>query len=243
MNMKPAGDQLWFVEDDPTIRELVSERLRSRGYAVEPFESAEPVMEKIREDQAADLYILDVLLQGEYSGLELCQRIREKYPSVPILFLSALSEPSDRIEGLRSGADDYLGKPFEMEELLLRVEGMLKRRSWYRSLPEDRADYAWGENSIDFLSFEGRRGFERFLLSEKECMLMKLLIEKTDCVVTRDEILDRVWGYNAFPSTRTVDNFILRLRKYFERDPHHPKYIHSVRGVGYKFTSGERNPV
>ena len=231
-------ERLCLVEDDPTIRELVGAKLQKKGYEVDTFDAAELVVHKASvEAQSWDLYILDILLSGPTSGLELCHFLRERSPTVPILMLSALSEPTDRVEGLRSGADDYLSKPFEMEELCLRVDGMLKRRSWYGRLPQEQSVYAWADNSVDFLSLEGRHGTSEFLMSQKEGMLMKLLIENENRVVSRDEILNQIWGYNVFPSARTVDNFILRLRKYFEPLPKEPKYIHSVRGLGYKFTS------
>jgi two-component system alkaline phosphatase synthesis response regulator PhoP len=222
-----------LVEDDPTIRELVADKLRQRGYYVDSFESAEEVHNVI--ERRWELYILDIMLSGETSGLELCSILKRKQPTLPILLISALSEPNDRVEGLKVGADDYLTKPFEMEELLLRVEGMLKRRSWYSSLPSNLAIFDWDHCSVDFVRFEGRKGKQVFSLSQKECMLMKLLVEKENRVVTRDEILNQVWGYDVFPSSRTVDNFIVRLRKYFD-DPEAPKYFHSIRGAGYKFT-------
>ena len=231
------SERIILVEDDPTISEIVADKLRKTGFMVEVFEAAEPLLEKT-SSPLADLYVIDIMLAGRHSGLDLCQALRRRSSTVPILILSALSEASDRIEGLRSGADDYLGKPFEMEELLLRVGGMLKRRSWYGQLPRDSSVFAWGENSIDFVKLEGKHGQQVFPLTQKECMLMKLLIEKEGQVISRDNILDQVWGYDVFPSTRTVDNFILRLRKYFENEPGNPKYIHSVRGLGYKFTSG-----
>lgn len=225
--------RICLVEDDPTIRELVSKKLIQKGFEVESFEDAESVM--ARAEKLFDLYVLDVMLSGESTGLDLCRALRNKQPTLPILILSALSEPSDRIEGLKSGADDYLTKPFEMEELFLRVEGMLKRRSWYSSLPSNSSVFTWDDCAIDFVRFEGRRRDDTFQLSQKECMLMKLLVEKENQVVTRDEILNQVWGYDVFPSTRTVDNFIVRLRKYFD-NPGNPKYFHSIRGLGYKFT-------
>jgi two-component system alkaline phosphatase synthesis response regulator PhoP len=232
-------ERLCLVEDDPTISELVGEKLQTKGYAVDIFDAAEAVLAKTSGNETPDwdLYILDILLSGRTSGIELCQHLRKLSPTVPILLLSALSEPSDRVEGLRSGADDYLSKPFEMEELCLRVDGMLKRRSWYGRLPKEQSVFTWEDNSVNFLSLEARHGATRFLMSQKECMLMKLLVEKENLVVSRDEILNQIWGYNVFPSARTVDNFILRLRKYFEPLPKEPKYIHSVRGLGYKFTS------
>ena len=227
------ANRICLVEDDPTIRELVSKKLIQKGFEVESFEDAESVIARV--DKFFDLYVLDIMLSGESTGLDLCRNLRNRQPTLPILILSALSDPNNRIEGLKSGADDYLTKPFEMEELLLRVEGMLKRRSWYSSLPSNSSVFVWDDCSIDFVKFEGRRREKTFSLSQKECMLMKLLVEKENQVVTRDEILDQVWGYDVFPSTRTVDNFILRLRKYFD-DPGNPRYFHSIRGVGYKFT-------
>lgn len=226
--------RLCFVEDDPTIRELVSRKLGKEGFHVDVFEDADTVFKKPFD---WDLYILDVMLPGEATGLALCEQIRKKNASAPVLMLSALSEPSDRIEGLRVGADDYLNKPFEMEELVLRVKGMLRRRSWYGKLPSESSLYSWDDRSVDFLKLEGSRGGKTFLLSQKETMLMKLLIEREGEVVSRDEMLDRVWGYDVYPSSRTVDNFIVRLRKYFEDEPANPKYLHSIRGMGYKFTS------
>ncbi len=228
------SDRVCFVEDDPTISEFVSARLRKSGYDVEWFESAAPVIDAPADRY--DLFILDWMLPGGLSGLQLCEAIRRHSPTVPVLILSALSDPSHRVEGLKVGADDYLTKPFEMEELVLRVNGMLKRRSWYRSLPHQGSVFEWDGNLVDFERLEGRSGEEKFQLTQKECMLMKLLVENEGQVVSRDMILDRVWGYHLFPSTRTVDNFVLRLRKYFEKEPGSPRYILSVRGLGYRFT-------
>lgn len=222
-----------ILEDDPTIRELLAEKLRSENFEVSAFSSAEEIR---GQSERFDLYILDVLLEGERSGLEICQELKVSSPSLPILILSALAEPMDRIEGLKSGADDYLTKPFEMEELLLRVHGMLRRRTWYAELPNHEAEYRWGQCRVDFQSLEGARGKDVFSLTVKECMILKLLIQKRGHVVERAEILDKVWGYDAYPSNRTVDNFILRLRKYFEEKPGEPQYIVSIRGKGYKFT-------
>lgn len=225
-----------IVEDEPTIRELVGERLRAEGYDVAEFDSP-TAFNRVRSDWPAfDLFIVDILFHGDRAGLTVCASLREVSPTLPVLILSALSEPLDRIEGLKAGADDYLTKPFEMEELLLRIRGMLKRKSWYAELPAQGSVFSWGACSIDFVGLEGRRGKDRFPLTQKETMLMKLLIQREGQVVARDEILDKVWGYDVFPSSRTVDNFILRLRKVFEEVPSAPKHIHSVRGMGYKFT-------
>lgn len=222
-----------LVEDDPTISQFVRDRLSREGYEVDAYRSAEAAMATQRE---WDLYVLDIMLEGDMSGLQLCAHLRNQDPQIPILMLSALSEANNRIEGLKVGADDYLTKPFEMEELLLRVSAMLRRRGWYGSLPYDTALFRWNDKWIDFRRFEAGHGNKRFSLSQKECMLMKLLIEKQGEVVTRSEILDKVWGYDVFPSSRTVDNFILRLRKYFDPDSSQASGITAVRGLGYKFT-------
>lgn len=228
------NSRICLVEDDPTIRELVGEKLARNGYQVDSFSEAEKAEKNIPD---YDLFILDVMLGGEQSGLELCEEIRKFNPEVPILILSALSEPQDRIEGLRLGADDYLSKPFEMEELLLRVSGMLKRRQWYASRPRKGNVFKWDAGEVDFSSRIVRTSKEKVQLSQKESMILKLLIEKEGETVSRDEILEKVWGYHLFPTNRTVDNFMVRLRKIFESDPSEPEYFHSVRGEGYRFTS------
>lgn len=232
-------EKLCLVEDDPTIRELVGRRLRREGYAVDEFASAEKVMGQ----DPYDFYILDVMLEGDASGLDLTRHIRKSDPHVPVLILSALSEPSDRVQGLKIGADDYLGKPFEMDELLLRVSGMLRRRSWYRTLPEAGTLYEWDDRAVDFISLEARNGERVYQLSQKEAMLMKLFIEHEGEVLSRDTILDKVWGYDVYPSTRTVDNFLVKLRKYFEQDPANPKYLQSVRGLGYRFQGQKKGQI
>lgn len=231
------SERICLVEDDPTIREFVGKKLESVGYSVDAFDAADDLLGRAPSSLTWDLFIVDIMLRGNSSGLDLCRAVRQSSPTLPVLVLSALSEPSDRIEGLKVGADDYLTKPFEMEELLLRVSGMLKRRSWYGRLPADKDEYSWDDRAINFLKLEGRNGDSTFPLTQKEVMLMKLLIEREGQVVSRDEILDRVWGYDVYPSSRTVDNFILRLRRVFEAVPGKPRYMHSVRGMGYKFTS------
>lgn len=226
--------RICLVEDDPTIRELVGEKLLGKGYQLESFSEAEAISRGFTD---YDLFVLDVMLQGEQSGLELCEEIRKHNSEVPVLILSALSEPQDRIEGLRLGADDYLGKPFEMEELLLRVEGMLKRRQWYAMRPAKGSIFKWEAGEVDFSSRTVKTSTEKIQLSQKENMILKLLIEREGKTVSRDEILEKVWGYHLFPTNRTVDNFMVRLRKIFESNPAQPRYFLSVRGEGYRFTS------
>jgi two-component system alkaline phosphatase synthesis response regulator PhoP len=155
---------------------------------------------------------------------------------VPILFLTARSTDADRLLGLKVGADDYLAKPFLLEELILRIHGIFRRQEWYRSSPDEREVYRFGANEVNFLTFEATSQGRTVSLTEKECMLMKLLVERRNQVVSREEILERVWGYRFSTSSRTIDNFIVRLRRYFEDDPKSPRYIQSVRGVGYRLT-------
>lgn len=226
--------KICLVEDDPTIREIVAENLRRKGFHVQESADAESVPVN---PCPYDLFIVDIMLQGDLSGLDLCSRIRQFNRDLPVLILSALADPQDRIEGLRLGADDYLGKPFEMEELLLRVEGMLRRRYWYATKPFKDDIFNWEERQINFELRTGTTRNLTFSLGQKECMIMKLLIEKEGETVSREEILEKVWGYDVFPSNRTVDNFMVRLRKYFEDDPSKPRYLQSVRGTGYRFTS------
>ena len=183
----------------------------------------------------------DVLLDGEPAGLELCRRLRQLSPTVPILIVSALSEPAHRIEGLREGADDYVTKPFEMDELLLRIEKILLRSAWLQRSVDGDQSFSWDGITVDFASLEANVRGNRIQMTLREAMLLRLLVELRGQVVSRDTILDRVWGNDAFPSTRTVDNFLVRLRRHFEPDPKTPRYFHSVRGMGYKFTPGSEN--
>lgn len=229
------NSRVFILEDDPSIRKFISKKLTQLGYEVQSFESVE---QALTCSISPDLWLVDVLLIGELTGLDFVKKLRTTDAQVPVLILSALTEPSDRIKGLESGADDYLPKPFETQELLLRIEGMLKRRSWYKKLPHKGAVYSWQGREIDFVHYEARRGTQKLALGQKEAMVMKLLVEREGEVVSREEILNHVWGYDSYPSTRTVDNFIVRLRKYFEDEPSHPRFIHSIRGTGYKFTSG-----
>jgi len=226
--------RICWIEDDPTIQELVAEKLRRQQYEVDVFSRAEDAHSQLG---SYDLFILDVLLDGEQSGLSLCQEIRKINEDVPVLILSALAEPQDRIEGLRLGADDYLGKPFEMDELLLRVAGMLRRRQWYAMKPVRGNHYRWQGGEVDFSSRMVKTSKDQIQLSQKENMILKLLIEREGETVSRDEILEKVWGYHLFPTHRTVDNFMVRLRKIFEVDPGEPRYFRSIRGEGYLFKS------
>lgn len=225
-----------LVEDEENLQDTLKLNFEMEGYNVS---SAYNGVEAFRALQSEyfDLIILDVMLP-EIDGITVCENIRLSNTEIPILMLSAKSQSSDRILGLKKGADDYVTKPFSLEELLIRVK-MLINKSKKISAKEPVADeYNFGKNIINFKSLEciTKEG-ESVALTKKEIMLLKLLIENKNEVVPREKILQSVWGYNVYPTTRTVDNFILNFRKYFEDDSRNPKYFHSVRGIGYKFTN------
>lgn len=225
-----------FIEDDETIRRHVAKRLTSMGFEVQCFETADAAWADFQKREL-DLYIVDRMVPGVLSGTALCTKMRERSVKIPLIILSALSEGVDRIDGLRAGADDYLTKPFEMEELCLRVEALLKRAvRMSASEAVVPARIHLGRKVVDFERFEVSSDGEIISLAPRECQLLKLLVEREGRVVTRDEILNELWDYRLFPSSRTVDNFIVRLRRLLEDDPAQPKYIQSVRGMGYKFS-------
>ncbi|HEX8756421.1 MAG TPA: response regulator transcription factor, partial [Steroidobacteraceae bacterium] len=171
-----------------------------------------------------------------------CRTLRERGDNTPVLFLTARGDPADRVRGLEAGGDDYLAKPFHLRELLLRVKAILRRWDWYQSASAaDGAVLRFGGNEVDFRAFRARswNGMAQEL-TEKEAMILKVLAERPGEIVSREDLLERVWGYDVFPSTRTVDNFILRLRKRFEQDPANPRHFLTVWGVGYRFIAGEQ---
>jgi two-component system alkaline phosphatase synthesis response regulator PhoP len=224
-----------IVDDEEHLADALAHNLQFEGFSTTLAYDGEEGLRLARTIQF-DLVILDIMMP-KLDGLEVCRRLRATGSRVPILFLTAKAADADRLLGLKVGADDYVAKPFLLEELILRIHGVFRRQEWYSTAPADQEIYRFGENEINFLTYEATTGGRTVSLTEKECMLMKLLVERRDQVVSREEILERVWGYRFSTSSRTIDNFIVRLRRYFEADPKDPKYIHSVRGVGYRFTS------
>ncbi|MGH1434919.1 MAG: response regulator transcription factor [Lewinella sp.] len=223
--------RILLVEDEENIRETVKLNLELEDYEVVTAADGKKAL-KYTQEQHFDLLILDVMLP-EVDGFQICEQVRLTNRDVPIIFLTAKDTAQDRITGLRKGADDYLVKPFNLEELLLRVERLIQRTS---KAPEASAEmYTFGKNIINFATFEAQGNPGTFTLTKKEAMLLKLLIDRKGEVVSRQQILQSVWGYDVYPSTRTIDNFILSFRKYFEEDPRAPEFFLSVRGVGYKF--------
>jgi two-component system alkaline phosphatase synthesis response regulator PhoP len=223
-----------MVEDDPNVAATLAERLRASGFEVS---AAGSVATALRALDAGNfqLALLDVGLP-DGSGLDVARHLQQHSPATAIVFLTAYGTPEDRIQGLELGADDYVTKPFVFRELLLRLHNALKRA---RELQQPSAATAGvvriGRAEVDFRRFTARVGEELHPLTHKECAVLKLLAERPGVAVTRDEILDRAWSADEFPTQRTVDNFIVRLRRLVEKDPAHPRTIRSIRGVGYLF--------
>lgn len=224
-----------LVEDEENLQEALKLNLELDGYEVTSSYDGVHALKMVQQEHF-NLIILDVMLP-EMDGITVCETIRLTNTEIPILILSARNTSADRVLGLKKGADDYLTKPFNLEELLLRVNKLI-RKSEQLSLKVPLPDvYEFGKNKIDFKALECfTKSGEKITLTKKEIMLLKLLIENKNEVVTREKILQSVWGYNVYPTTRTIDNFILNFRKYFETDSRNPQFFHSVRGIGYKFT-------
>lgn len=224
-------NRILLVEDEENIRDVVKLNLEMEDFEVVATESGKEAVKMFKE-QHFDLIILDVMLP-EVDGFQVCEQIRLTNMDIPIIFLTAKDASQDRIQGLKKGGDDYLTKPFVLEELLLRVNNLIKRTS---KAPENSPEiYTFGDNQVNFVTYEAQGNPGQFTLTKKEAMLLKLLVDRRNEVVSRQQILQSVWGYDVYPSTRTIDNFILSFRKYFEQDPKNPTYFLSVRGVGYKF--------
>jgi len=231
----PSKKTILLVEDEENLHEALKLNLELEHYdVVSAFDGVQAL--KAIQQEYFDLIILDIMLPG-MDGINVTETIRVQHNEVPILILSAKNTSADRVLGLKKGADDYLNKPFNLEELLLRVHKLIEKNNKLQVKSSVGDVYSFGKNTIDFRAQEATtKNKERIQLSKKEAMLLKLLIENKNEVVTREKILQTVWGYNVYPTTRTIDNFILNFRKYFEQDSRNPQHFHSVRGVGYKYT-------
>lgn len=223
-----------LVEDEENLHEALKLNLELEGFDVTSAMDGAAALKAVQSEYF-DLIILDVMLP-EMDGIAVTETVRISNNEVPILILSAKNSSADRVLGLKKGADDYLTKPFNLEELLLRVNKLINKNKKLQDKTSIGNTYSFGSNIIDFKAQEATRSSgEKIQLSKKETMLLKLLIENKNEVVPREKILQSVWGYNVYPTTRTIDNFILNFRKYFEEDSRNPRYFHSVRGVGYKY--------
>ena len=220
------------VEDDPGILRTVSDNLKFEKYDVITAMDGETAY-KLQQSHRPDLIVLDLMLP-RMGGLELCRRLRADGDQVPILMLTARSEESDRVLGLDLGADDYVTKPFSVPELMARIRALLRRSSSASGLP---VMLKFGEVEVDFKKYVARRRGKPIEMTRKEFDLLRFLASREDTVVTRDELLNKVWGFDSFPVTRTVDNHVASLRAKIEADAARPVYIQTVHGVGYKFVS------
>ncbi len=228
------SERILIVEDEEHIAKGLKLNLEAESFATAIVANGKQAIEEILSNPP-DLVLLDVMLPGA-SGFEVCDTVRGRGSRVPILFLTARGSEDDRIRGLELGGDDYLTKPFSVRELLQRIRAILRREEWYRKSPAPGSEYSFDGNHVDFAAYKAWTHSGEVTLTQKECMLLKLLVEHEGKVVDRDTILDQVWGYDRYPSTRTIDNLVLHLRKYFEDDPKKPRHLHSIYGAGYRFT-------
>lgn len=227
--------RILLVEDEENLREAIKLNLELEGYEVEVADTGRKALKKI-VGQRYNLIILDVMLP-EIDGFEVCENIRLTDSDTPILFLTAKDSSADKLQGFKLGGDDYLTKPFNLEELLMRVKVLIKHSKRGTQQSESVNTYKFGGNEINFVTYKAKAANGKEIqLTKKEIQLLKILVERKESVVSRNQILHFVWGYDVNPSTRTIDNFIMTFRKYFEKDASDPKHFHSVRGVGYKFT-------
>lgn len=227
--------RILIVEDEENLLEAIRMNLELEGYEVVSAVTGPEALKKFNE-QRFNLVVLDIMLP-ELDGYQVCQTIRITNSETPILFLTAKDTSEDKVTGLKMGADDYLTKPFHLEELLLRVKVLIRHSMKGTAGEKNTHIFRFDDNEINFSTFTAKGKAKKTIqLTKRETALLKLLIERKNEVVSRKQILQTVWGYDVFPSTRTIDNFILTFRKYFEKDSRNPKYFHSIRGVGYKFT-------
>ncbi len=232
--MKTETVRILLVEDEKHLAEGLLYNLSAEGYETVLARDGREGLQCF-DESPWNLIVLHLMLPV-VDGFEVARQIRRKDPRVPMLMLTARAGDEDRIKGLECGADDYLTKPFHLQELLLRIKGMLRRSSWYRTVPSGGERFCFGQGCwVDFRerAAQGPGGERR--LTEKEALVLKCLVERPSETVSRMDMLRDVWGYAPGVETRTLDNFIRRLRTYFEKDPSRPEHIVSVRGLGYRF--------
>ncbi|MAQ20724.1 MAG: DNA-binding response regulator [Gammaproteobacteria bacterium] len=221
-----------IVDDEKHLAEGIRENLQAENYITTVAHDGVEALEQAMTE-SFDLILLDVMMP-KMDGLKTCEEMRRNGIQTPVLFLTVKNDPEDRIRGLEAGGDDYLAKPFHLKELLLRVAAILRRTDWYN---HTKLSLSFGGNEVNFQTYHANAwDGTQHLLTHKEAMILKVLTDQVGMIVPREEILDKVWGYEVFPSTRTIDNFIVRLRKRFEKNVEIPAHFHTVRGVGYRFT-------
>jgi len=224
-----SAERILVVEDDRAVQKALRRLFETEGFAVEISADGKSAVESFRSTAPAAI-VLDLRLP-EMSGRDVCRKIKEQMPTLPIIVLSAASDVSDKVLLLELGADDYVTKPFSPRELLARVRAALRRSA--RTGPADVL--AFGSVSVDFLKMEVTREGQPVTLTAQEFKTLKFMAQNPERVISRDELLNEVWGYQNYPSTRTVDNHILKLRQKLEKDPANPVHFRTIHGMGYKF--------
>jgi DNA-binding response OmpR family regulator len=224
-----STERILVVEDDHAVQKALKHLFQTEGFEIEITGDGKSALEAFRRATPAAI-VLDLRLPV-MSGRDVCREIKQQAPSIPIIVLSAASDVSDKVLLLELGADDYVTKPFSPRELLARVRAALRR-----NLRKDASELVSFDGiSVDFAKMEVTRDSERVGLTAQEFKTLKFLVQNAERVITRDELLNEVWGYQNYPTTRTVDNHILKLRQKLEKDPPNPKHFRTVHGVGYKF--------
>lgn len=222
-----------LVEDEKHIAQGIIFNLELEGFLITHTETGAAAMDAFGR-QSFDLVVLDLMLPDSH-GFDLCREMRKTQPKLPILMLTALGEEQDRVSGLKEGADDYLTKPFSLDEFLLRIRGMLRRSAWYKPSQIKTEDYQFGSNLIDLNNLAAETTKGKIRITELEGRMLAIFFSNEGETLTRATLLKSVWGMAEDTETRTLDNFIVRIRKYFEEDPANPKHFLTVRGRGYRF--------
>ena len=222
-------DRILVVEDDPAVQRALRRLFEAEGYSVETAADGNSAVEQFRGGPPSAV-VLDLRLPG-ISGREVCSELKQHSPAIPIIVLSAATDVSDKVLLLELGADDYVTKPFSPRELLARVRAALRRIT----RPTATEQCSFGDIHIDFTKMEVVREGNVVTLTAQEFKTLKFMVQNAERVITRDELLNEVWGYQNYPSTRTVDNHILKLRQKLEKDPANPVHFRTIHGVGYKF--------
>lgn len=229
-----GGGRILVVEDEASLVAGLEFNLQAEGYEVVCAADGRAALARCAEG-AFDLVVLDIMLPY-IDGFQVAETLRKVSPQLPILMLTARSELADRVRGLETGADDYLTKPFHLAELLARIKGMLRRKRWYSEVLSGQTLFRFSDITIDFAALTCRAGERESRLTPQEAFLLHYLLDNRERIISRKELLEKVWHVSGTLETRTVDAFIMRLRKHLESDPQKPVHIVSVRGAGYRFT-------
>ena len=231
--------RILVIEDEKTILRGLMDNLREEGFDVKGESLGKNGLNAALQEDV-DLILLDIMLP-DMNGLDICKEIKKKKIAVPIIMLTAKSKESDKILGLELGADDYITKPFSINEVLARIRAVLRRVAVHDKAKKEKLEkYEFDDIKLDFVKLDASKGKKKLKFSKREYEVLEYIIKRKGEVVTRNDLLDVVWGYDTFPTTRTVDNFVARIRKQVEKKPAKPQYIMSIRGAGYKFIDGSK---